>query len=101
MRKLVLHATKVKCLAVWAKVAGGILAGVTYSLSGCTDVHTPLDPKVRHRIDSTYLVRLQKVREELDSLCAQERLRRLPELMDSIRRRRLREIEQKLRPLPQ
>lgn len=74
----------------------GLLAGLS---SACTDANAPLDPKVRYRIDSISTAQIQLAREEIDSLCAQERTRRLPVLMDSIRRQRLREIERQLQTL--
>lgn len=78
-------------------IVAALLIGL---FSACTDANAPLDPKVRYRIDSIAAAQIQQAREELDSLCAQERTRRLPVLMDSIRRQRLREIERQLQTLP-
>lgn len=78
-------------------IVAALLAGLA---AACTDANAPLDPKVRYRIDSIATAQIQQAREEMDSLCAQERTRRLPVLMDSIRRQRLREIERQLQTLP-
>ncbi len=67
----------------------------------CTGADAPMEPKLRARIDSIATARIQRARIEVDSWCAQQRVTRLPVLVDSIRRQRLREIEKQLQGLPQ
>ncbi|MCS7037249.1 MAG: hypothetical protein RMJ33_03760 [Saprospiraceae bacterium] len=84
----------------WVGRAKGLAAASLFA-AACTQADAPLDPKVRYRIDSISTAQIQQARIEMDSLCAQERLRKLPALMDSIRRQRLRQIERQLQTLPQ
>ncbi len=90
-------------VARWAGRAKHMVISVLMccGLVACADADAPLDPKVRHQIDSLSAVEVQRTRIEVDSWCARERAVLLPVLMDSIRRQRLRQIERQLQALPQ
>ncbi len=69
-------------------------------LPACGGPDAPLDADTRQRIDSSAAAQIRQIRISLDSLCQAQRSAQLPVLMDSIRRVRLREIEEKLRTIP-
>lgn len=100
MNGVTIGTTKVGYKDGWTKRIGRA-AVFGWFLTACTGPGAPLDPKVRAQIDSVAFARIQQVRVEVDSWCAQERERRLPLLVDSLRHRRLQEIERKLQTLPQ
>jgi hypothetical protein len=70
------------------------------ALTACDSAETPLDAADRLRIDSTSAAQIRLSRIELDSLCQAERRSQLPQLIDSIRTIRLREIEEKMKTVP-
>jgi len=70
------------------------------ALAACDSVGAPLDAGTRQRIDSTAAAQIRLTRLELDSLCARERSTELPRLVDSIKQKRLQEIERQLRTVP-
>ena len=83
-------------------VFGGLLLVVAlYFLPACGGPEAPLDAGTRQRIDSIAAAQIRELRVALDSQCQAERTVQLPVLMDSIRRVRLREIEEKLRSIQQ
>jgi len=86
MYKLWFLAAKVVCLC-------GFLAS-------CDGPNTPLDAATRMRIDSTTSAQIRLARMELDSLCVAQRTTVLPRLVDSIKQKRLQEIERQLRTVP-
>lgn len=60
----------------------------------------PLDAKTRRLVDSLAAAGIRQQRFETDSLCLQERTRRLPQITDSLKQVRRREIEAKMRTTP-
>lgn len=78
----------------------GLLLVLLY-VSACGNVpDPPLDADTRQRIDSISAAQIRNLRLVLDSQCRSERATLLPVMMDSIRKVRLREIEEKLRTIP-
>ena len=69
-------------------------------LTSCDGPSTPLDAATRMRIDSTTTTQIRLARTELDSLCVVQRTTVLPRLVDSIKQKRLQEIERQLRTVP-
>lgn len=71
------------------------------SLAACNNPNTPLDAATRNAIDSISSAQINLARVELDSLCEQRRRTELPRLVDSIKQKRLREIQEQLKSVPQ
>ncbi|MEQ1745029.1 MAG: hypothetical protein ABMA02_06375 [Saprospiraceae bacterium] len=71
-----------------------------YLLTSCGSSGTPLDADTRDRIDSTAAAQIRLAQLELDSLCVVRRAAELPRMVDSIKQKRLQEIERQLRTLP-
>ena len=69
-------------------------------LWGCGNPHTPLDAGTRQKIDSLTALGINSARKETDSLCLLQQTTVLPGLVDSIRKKRLREIERQLKTVP-
>lgn len=69
-------------------------------IAGCEGTNKPLDAATRLRIDSTASAQIRLARTEIDSLCAAQRVTELPRLVDSIKQKRLQEIERQLRTVP-
>ncbi len=69
-------------------------------LAGCDSASTPLDADTRDRIDSLSAMGIRQAHQEMDSLCQLQRKTVLPHLVDSIKQKRLREIEQQLKTVP-
>jgi hypothetical protein len=81
--------------------SSGLLLAALFLLPACGNApETPLDAVTRLRIDSITAAQIRDLRVVLDSQCQAERTAQLPVLMDSIRKVRLREIEEKLRTVP-
>lgn len=72
----------------------------TAMLHACGGNNTPLDADTRATIDSTANAQIAKARVELDSLCAAAERNQMTQLVDSIKKVRLREIEEQLRLVP-
>jgi hypothetical protein len=70
-------------------------------LSACGNTNTPLDAASRNAIDSISSAEIALARVELDTLCQQRRRTELPRMVDSIKQKRLREIEERLKTVPQ
>jgi len=66
----------------------------------CGSAETPLDANTRQTIDSLATAEIRLLRVELDSQCQMARVTVLPQLVDSIKQLRLREIEEQLRTIP-
>lgn len=66
----------------------------------CGNPNTPLDAGTRQAIDSIAAAETRKARVEIDSLCNLDRSTVLPRLVDSIRQKRLREIQEQLKTVP-
>ena len=66
----------------------------------CGNSNTPLDAGTRQAIDSIAAAETRKARVEIDSLCNLDRSTVLPRLVDSIRQKRLREIQEQLKTVP-
>lgn len=67
----------------------------------CADLSKkPIDADTRRLIDSVSVAEIQRVRTETDSLYKSLRVTRLPLVIDSIKKRRVLEIEEQLRQLP-
>lgn len=69
-------------------------------LGACGNPNTPLDAGTRQKIDSLTAGGINAARQELDSLCLLQRATVLPGLVDSIKKKRLREIERQLKTVP-
>lgn len=67
----------------------------------CNAPQKPIDAETRHRIDSTITAQTRLAQLEIDSFCATQRKVAMPYLVDSIKRVRQREIEEKLRAITQ
>ncbi len=66
----------------------------------CGSAETPLDANTRQTIDSLATAEIRVLRIELDSQCQMARVTVVPQMVDSIKRVRLREIEEQLRTIP-
>ncbi|MFN0015147.1 MAG: hypothetical protein ACKVU2_11425 [Saprospiraceae bacterium] len=75
-------------------------ACVLSMLAGCGGAGTPLDAGTRDRIDSMATAQIRLAQLELDSLCVVQRAGELPRMVDSIKGKRLQEIERQLRTVP-
>ncbi len=69
-------------------------------LLACGSPNAPLDAETRTRIDSIANAQIAKAQMEHDSLCKAAKITQLPHLVDSIKKIRLREIEEQLRTVP-
>lgn len=69
-------------------------------LAGCGNANTPLDADTRSRIDSIANVRIALAQKENDSLCKAAQTTVLPHLIDSLKKERLREIQEQLKTVP-
>ncbi len=78
----------------------GIMLCLCGVFAGCDGSGTPLDAGTRQRIDSTASAQIRLTRLELDSLCVIQRRTELPRMVDSIKQKRLQEIERQLRTVP-
>lgn len=68
--------------------------------SACGGSGTPLDADTRQAIDSISTAQINLARKELDTLCQQRRAREMPHLVDSIKQKRLHEIQEQLKTVP-
>ncbi len=69
-------------------------------LVACGAQETPLDADTRTRIDSISNAQIAQAQVEHDSLCRAAKITQLPLLVDSIKKIRLREIEEQLKTVP-
>lgn len=69
-------------------------------LNACGNPNVPLDADTRQAIDSISSEQIRVARAELDTLCQQRHATELPRLVDSIKRVRLREIQEQLKTVP-
>jgi hypothetical protein len=81
-----------------AIATAGLLLTALFAPACTTD--PPLDADTRQQIDSVSFARIRDLRREMDSLCKEERTARLPQLIDSIRQQRVREIQEQLKTVP-
>jgi hypothetical protein len=77
-----------------------LLLFIALWLSACGSQNTPLDASTRMRIDSTANAEIARAQKEHDSICNRLTIHSLPHLVDSIKKIRLREIEEKLKTVP-
>ncbi|MDO8970519.1 MAG: hypothetical protein Q7U74_07515 [Saprospiraceae bacterium] len=82
------------------KVIFRLLPFIALCLSACGSQNTPLDASTRMRIDSTANAQIARAQKEHDSICTALTIKTLPQLVDSIKKIRLREIEEKLKTVP-
>ena len=73
---------------------------IALCLLACGSQNTPLDADTRIRIDSTANAQIAKAQVEHDSLCKIAQITILPHLVDSIKKIRMREIEEQLKTVP-
>ncbi|TNE61190.1 MAG: hypothetical protein EP344_06370 [Bacteroidetes bacterium] len=73
---------------------------IALALAACGNPNTPLDAGTRRLIDSTSAAQIRIARDSLDSLCQVQHTTVLPLLVDSIKQKRLHEIEQQLKSIP-
>lgn len=69
-------------------------------LTGCGNTNTPLDADTRSRIDSIANLQISLAQKSQDSLCKVAQTTTLPHLIDSLKKERLREIQEQLKTLP-
>ncbi len=69
---------------------------IAATLSACGG-EAPMDADTRTTIDSTATSQISLARQQLDSLCTAAEKTELPQLVDSIKKLRLREIEEQLK----
>lgn len=69
-------------------------------LQACSGSNQPLDAATRQAVDSLSTAQIRQARADLDSLCLQQRTTVLPQMVDSIKKHRLREIEEQLKTVP-
>ncbi len=69
-------------------------------LFACDGPNTPIDAVTRQTIDSIATVEIRLARVQLDSLCQLQQTTVLPLLVDSIKQKRLQEIQQQLKTIP-
>ncbi|GAB4493634.1 MAG: hypothetical protein OHK0019_18010 [Saprospiraceae bacterium] len=77
-----------------------LFAALLTTLTACSRSERPLDADTRQAIDSISSVQISLARKEMDSLCQQRRLTELPRIVDSIKQKRLQEIERQLKTIP-
>ena len=77
-----------------------IVCGVPFVFQGCGSGNAPMDAETRITIDSIVTAQNAMVRKEIDSLCVVYEKNMLPHLIDSIKKVRLREIEEQLKTVP-
>jgi len=77
-----------------------LLLLVALCLPACDSANTPLDAETRFRIDSLVNVQIAQAQKEHDSLCKAANMTQLPLLIDSIKKIRVREIEEQLKTVP-
>ncbi len=83
-----------------SKVCYFLLLFTACCLLACGSPSTPLDANTRMRIDSIANAQIAKAQVEHDSLCKAAEITQLPHLVDSIKKIRLREIEEQLKTVP-
>lgn len=66
----------------------------------CGSAETPLDANTRQEIDSLATAEIRLLRVELDSQCQMARVTVVPQMVDSIRQVRMREIDAQLKTIP-
>lgn len=71
-----------------------------FLLQACGGAGTPLDAGTRQVIDSIASAEIRQARIDIDSLCKMERTTTLPRLVDSIKQKRIREIQEQLKTVP-
>ena len=76
------------------------LCALGMGLFNSCDNNAPLDADTRASIDSISAVQISHARKELDSLCLVAEKTVLPQIIDSIKRHRLQEIEQQMKSVP-
>jgi len=69
-------------------------------LLACGSPNTPLDAATRTRIDSISNAQIALAQTEYDSLCRVAQTNQLPLMVDSIKKIRLRKIEEQLKTIP-
>lgn len=69
-------------------------------LQACGGGGAPLDAGTRQTIDSIASAEIRQARADIDSLCKTERTNTLPRLVDSIKQKRIREIQEQLKTVP-
>ena len=77
-----------------------LLLAVALCLPACDSAPPPLDAETRFRIDSLVNVQIAQAQKEHDSLCKAANMTQLPLLIDSIKKIRVREIEEQLKTVP-
>lgn len=65
--------------------------------AACEGSSAPMDAETRQAIDSIATAQISTLRVQLDTQCAQRHRTELPLLIDSIRQKRLKEINEKLK----
>ncbi len=69
-------------------------------LVSCDSQNRPMDASTRSRIDSIANAQIAIAQVQHDSTCKAARITVLPQLVDSIKKVRLREIEEQLKTVP-
>ncbi len=79
---------------------GFLLFCLLWTVPACDPADMPLDAHSRRRVDSLTNVGTLRVQKEMDSLCLVQKTTVLPLLIDSIKRQRMKEIQENLRTIP-
>ncbi len=69
-------------------------------LLACGSPSAPLNAEARQRIDSISTAQIARAQVKYDSLCKAALTTQLPRLVDSIKQKRLKEIEEQLKTIP-
>lgn len=70
------------------------------SLMACVNTNRPLDADERHQVDSLAAAAIGVARRDLDSICRDQRKNYLPLLIDSLKKERLRNIQEQIKQIP-
>jgi hypothetical protein len=92
-----------QCSAFGSIIQGSTLLLVmtmVFILIACGSQNTPMDADTRMRIDSIANAQIAQAQVLHDSLCKAAERTHLPYLVDSIKKIRLREIEEQLKTVP-
>lgn len=73
---------------------------VLLTFCACGNPNVPLDASERRRVDSLSAAGIGVARRELDSVCKIEKVSLMPALVDSIKKVRLKRIEEQLKQIP-
>lgn len=71
-----------------------------FSFTACVNTNRPLDADERHQVDSLAAAAIGVARRDLDSVCRDQKKNYLPVLIDSLKKERLRNIQEQIKQIP-